>query len=478
MATEEDLKSFASNYMILKPDEVGVKGLFHVLFSRKTAKKRKYFQTQREDNLNIVDGWLLFISILLQKVLQLVAKPMAFMGDAMEMGLNLLSNNGGRLSTLFLNIIRGKVVVPDKSSPTYLSMIGHLDGRVDLDADIKHGDPRYYEALSLLSAKIAYENNAYIKHVVEDIWKMELLVANDFWNDYQKKCTTQAFVMREKNGDSETIVVSFRGTEPFNADDWCSDFDLSWFKLQGVGKMHAGFMKAMGLQKNKGWPKEIEEDKSHPPTAYYHIRGMLRDLLHANSKARFIVTGHSLGGALAIAFPSVLALHDESWMLERLEGVYTFGQPRVGDGKFGEFVLNRFKQHGVRYARFVYSNDLVPRVPFDDSGRLFRHFGTCIFYNCIYSGDIVAEEPFKNYFSLFGIIPMSLIAIWEIVRGFIYGYTKGPMYREGWLLFSMRLFGLILPGIPAHIPQDYNNATRLGSLAARLHALAEKERKG
>ncbi|XP_057969626.1 triacylglycerol lipase OBL1-like isoform X1 [Malania oleifera] len=477
MAAEVESTAFASNYMLLKPHEVGGKGLLRILFSDKTEKKRKYVETPKEENLSMVDGWFLFISICVQKLLLLMAMPMALMGDLLTMWLNLLTHNGGRVSSLLLNILRGKMVKPNKSSATYLSIVAHLDSRVDRDPDIKHGDPRYYEALSFLAAKIAYENDAYIKHVVEDLWKMELLGAYNFWNSYDGKSSTQGFVMREKKGDSEIIIVSFRGTEPFNADDWHNNADLSWFRLPGVGKMHAGFMKAMGLQKKRGWPKEIEDDGSTPPTAYYHIRGMLRELLRANDKAKLIVTGHSLGGALAIVFPSILALHDESWMLERLERVYTYGQPRVGDREFGEFVSKRFREHGVRYVRFVYSNDLVPRIPYDDSGHLFRHFGTCVFYNCLYSGDIVVEEPFMNYLSLFGIIPMSVIAFWEIVRGFIYPYTKGPIYREGWLLFSVRLFGLIMPGISAHIPQDYNNATRLGSLAAHLHDLAEKERK-
>ncbi|XP_057969635.1 triacylglycerol lipase OBL1-like isoform X2 [Malania oleifera] len=401
MAAEVESTAFASNYMLLKPHEVGGKGLLRILFSDKTEKKRKYVETPKEENLSMVDGWFLFISICVQKLLLLMAMPMALMGDLLTMWLNLLTHNGGRVSSLLLNILRA----------------------------------------------------------------------------YDGKSSTQGFVMREKKGDSEIIIVSFRGTEPFNADDWHNNADLSWFRLPGVGKMHAGFMKAMGLQKKRGWPKEIEDDGSTPPTAYYHIRGMLRELLRANDKAKLIVTGHSLGGALAIVFPSILALHDESWMLERLERVYTYGQPRVGDREFGEFVSKRFREHGVRYVRFVYSNDLVPRIPYDDSGHLFRHFGTCVFYNCLYSGDIVVEEPFMNYLSLFGIIPMSVIAFWEIVRGFIYPYTKGPIYREGWLLFSVRLFGLIMPGISAHIPQDYNNATRLGSLAAHLHDLAEKERK-
>lgn len=210
-----------------------------------------------------------------------------------------------------------------------------------------------------------------------------------FFADYQEKATTQAFMCRESRGTEELIVVAFRGTEPFDADAWASDVDLSWYELHcGVGKVHGGFMKALGLQKSLGFPKEIEQvdDK---PVAYYFIRNMLRELLAANENAKFIVTGHSLGGALAILFPAVLAFHNEDLLLERLQGIYTFGQPRVGDAIFGEYVKEQFKNHSVRYIRTVYCNDIVPRLPYDDKNFMFKHFGECLYFNSFYEGQVI-----------------------------------------------------------------------------------------
>lgn len=194
-------------------------------------------------------------------------------------------------------------------------------------------------------------------------------------------------MMCDKPVDAELIVVSFMGTDPFDATQWCTDIDFSWYEIPRVGKVHGGFMKALGLQKNHGWPKEIDE-KNRPPFAYYVIREKLREALNKNKRAKFIMTGHSLGGALAILFPIILAYHDEEWMLNRMEGVYTFGQPRVGDRKLGEFAEKHINQPKRRYYRFVYCNDMVPRLPYDDRTLLFKHFGECLYYNSIYRGKV------------------------------------------------------------------------------------------
>lgn len=77
---------------------------------------------------------------------------------------------------------------------------------------------------------------------------------------------------------------------------------------------------------------------------------------------------------------------------------------------------------------------------------------------------VLLEEPNKNYFGLLWEIPKHANAIFELMRGFIIPYIKGPEFKESWLMKMIRIMGLMVPGLSAHLPPDYVNATRLGSL--------------
>ncbi|KAK4416191.1 Lipase [Sesamum alatum] len=404
---------------------------------------------------------IMYIFKLAQMFLQYYEKPLSMIGSGFEMCLNILGNKSN-FSTFLNNLFRGKVVVPSKHSASFVSIIGYLDNRVDLDKNIKLGSNKYFATLSAMASKLAYENDELIKVTVENTWKMELLGSYSFWDERCQKDTTQAFMFRDRNADPDIIFVAFRGTEPFNACDWSIDIDIPWYDLQGInGRVHGGFMKALGLKLDGTWPKSTTTGEQQH--AYNTIAEELKGHFKTNHRTKFMVTGHSLGGALAVLFPAVLALHNEIKLLERLEAIYTFGQPRVGDERFREFMKEQFEHYGVRYYRFVYSHDIVPRLPYDDSALMFKHFGTCIYVSSIYEATVVEEESFKNYFDCGSIVSKRVDALWELVRSFLLPRMFGPDYRETLLLQMFRIVGLLFPGLPAHVLQDYINATRLAT---------------
>ncbi|KAM3289581.1 triacylglycerol lipase OBL1 [Capsicum chacoense] len=461
-------EDICKDYFELKPQEASYFDFIRIFYSN-NLDKRIFFNVSTGVATTIRGfrrRWLIFISMVMQRLLFLFKNPMANLGSFVELLQNYPSFNGGFLQ-LFLNILRGKVVRPEKSSEKFMSMIGNLDMRVELDKKIKFGDRRYSPHISIMAAKLSYENEAVNRTVIQHHWQMHFLGLYNFWNAYEEQNSTQAIMFQDKIEDPNLIVVAFRGTNPFYANAWITDIDLSWYDLEGLGKIHAGFMKALGLQKPIGWPKDIEaqqQNNSSKVFAYYKIREVLKKILGKNEKAKFIVTGHSLGGALAILFASVLILHEEEWLLDKLEGVYTFGQPRVGDENFGKFMMEKLKKFDVKYFRYVYCNDMVPRLPYDDKTLFFKHFGSCLFYNSIYDGQVLEEEPNKNYFSLFWFLPKVLNAVFELIRGFILPWIKGSDYKQSWSEIIFRMVGLIIPGLSAHGPVDYVNLTRLGTI--------------
>jgi len=93
--------------MLLKPEDAGFFDLPRALFS-KNLSHRKLVECHEKGVLDESFGhrWLIFISILTQKFLQLVAKPLVGFGSFVENFLNLGALNGG-VSGIVLNFSRG-----------------------------------------------------------------------------------------------------------------------------------------------------------------------------------------------------------------------------------------------------------------------------------------------------------------------------------------------------------------------------------
>jgi len=92
---------------------------------------------------------------------------------------------------------------------------------------------------------------------------------------------------------------------------------------------------------------------------------------------KYIITGHSLGGAMATLF-AIQVYHKRDkqfWSSGRQNSVITFASPRVGDATFAN-------RHDAvisprRKLRVVYSRDAIPQLPLLSQG--FAHVSTEIF---------------------------------------------------------------------------------------------------
>jgi len=165
---------------------------------------------------------------------------------------------------------------------------------------------------------------------------------------------TQGFVVE----NDQAMVVAFRGTQPRHPVDWMSDGEVvhaPW--AHTVGKVHKGFYRALDVAWN--------DDPAH----------VLPRRLTTHGNKTIWITGHSLGGALA-ELCAARASFDPAIGRVPIQGVYTFGQPRVGNDAFANLLNDAL---GSRTYRFVNDRDIVPRVPFYSMG--YRHYGGQTFYD-------------------------------------------------------------------------------------------------
>ena len=227
---------------------------------------------------------------------------------------------------------------------------------------------------------------------------------------------TQGYVM----ANEDAIVVSFRGTQGKDLRDWITNLDFDRIETPD-GWVHCGFNKA--------------------------VDRVFEDLLLAVMKFRtqgqaLFLTGHSLGGALATLTTLRLINAGQS-----VQGLYTFGSPRVGDRTyFDRFTtaldpkLAEAPRH--RAFRIVNDEDIVPKLPFKATG--YCHVGEkyrfdalgCLCLNPVLSQSLVAA--IQNEIEDF------LEPDWEVIKDHDLGSYKAVILAN--LLQSIAL-------VPERVPE-------------------------
>lgn len=185
-------------------------------------------------------------------------------------------------------------------------------------------------ALALATAsKLAYESESVVQNMTTRAWGFSSCTFIDI-NE------TQGFIAEA----DDVVLLSFRGSESLG--DWLGNLGLMG-TARPHGVVHSGFL-----------------------GAYLVVQPLVSQTLRRTQGKRVLVTGHSLGGALAAIF----AAEEQSQF--NIGGIYTYGQPRTGSNGFTELFATKYANSCFR---FVNDDDIVPRIPpgYQHAGRLI-HF--------------------------------------------------------------------------------------------------------
>ncbi|KAG8347147.1 putative Lipase (class 3) [Trypanosoma vivax] len=202
-------------------------------------------------------------------------------------------------------------------------------------------------SLSLAHTALNYSRAAYcLKEAIQE-WTCEtcayltLSERHVFHNETEG---TRAFV----GVSNDHVVVTFRGSK--NIPNWIDNINFLHcpYVREGCSEcnVHRGFY-----------------------NAYMSLRDQVftavQELIEKHQGRSLLVTGHSLGGALALFTAIDLALFFGGGA--RPHGtkifLYTFGKPRVGNSAFVSWVHSVFRANGHESYRITHKADIVPHLP-------------------------------------------------------------------------------------------------------------------
>uniref|UniRef100_A0A2P2MA38 Uncharacterized protein MANES_03G191800 n=1 Tax=Rhizophora mucronata TaxID=61149 RepID=A0A2P2MA38_RHIMU len=148
--------------------------------------------------------------------------------------------------------------------------------------------------------------------------------------------------------DLNAIIIAFRGTQEHSIQNWVED--LYWKQL------------------DLNYPGMPDAMVHHGFYSAYHNTTVRPGVLNAIHKAKkfygdldIIVTGHSMGGAMAAFCGLDLIVNREAKNVQ----VMTFGQPRIGNAVFATY----YSQLVPNMIRVTHEHDIVPHLP-----PYFSHF--------------------------------------------------------------------------------------------------------
>jgi hypothetical protein len=148
------------------------------------------------------------------------------------------------------------------------------------------------------------------------------------------------------------VVIVFRGTD--DKADWFVNLN-AFSSPSSHGAIHQGFF-----------------------NAYQGLTSQIVTLIKMNHQKHLWITGHSLGGALALICAYDLAANENY----EIDGVITFGQPMVAHKQLADYIGEKLSG---RYAHYVNESDVVARV-----APGYSHCGSLVWFT---NGGIKQSKP-------------------------------------------------------------------------------------
>lgn len=209
------------------------------------------------------------------------------------------------------------------------------------------------ETLSTIMARMGLDNHACVR-ISQTVDAMFIF--------------STAYLIQSRCG--RVVILCYRGTEPATLGNWIGDADVgseqSTMSLANGTervRVHAGFLRNVRAT----WPAVISE-----LTAALEGRSLVsHDVTVEHKLEALYVTGHSLGGAMALLFAlKASADRRHQSVADRLRAVYTFGQPMAVAAPIAPSVIAT----AARVFRHVNARDPVPCLPASAWGP-FVHVG-------------------------------------------------------------------------------------------------------
>jgi triacylglycerol lipase len=224
-------------------------------------------------------------------------------------------------------------------------------------------------------------------------------------------------------GGRGATIVAFAGSDPLKINDWITDFTA----LPSSDDIHRGFESAVDVI----WPRIAAAITNRPP-----------------AEQALVLTGHSLGGALAI----VAAQRAASELRVQATAVYTYGGPRPGGTTYAAEYNSVL---GDCTFRLVHGTDIVPTVPPPLNGR-FRHVGRSI--QCASGAHFDAQTPISSRDED---KPDFVESLFTSARNELQAALAGRLFAPVGSGMLGRFVGTLPPQVRDHVPASY-----FGALAA------------